>query len=266
MGPFTGETNIVEGFFNELSFPVTPGTDYSTLRSGLISSLKYLRSNGSVTKVRTDSASFRFLLETAGTDWNTKTYIRSMLTTPFENEDDTDDEYLSHTWSSEERECQGLAYAFLEDTVALSLDESPWRRAVVDILRDDECIPVYNVHNGQNAVLDAFFSSMKPLLLVKTELKPEEKKIHLRKDHGIDRLTEFSHRLTKSGYVIEVVNSLPFDSHKPGIFIKRCYSDGRIDILYPSSDMGIGVCVRTTGRNYRETKAIAAILKDLYSK
>ncbi len=266
MGTLTGEADIVEAFFNELSFPVRQGTPYSALRKGFISSLKYLRSHGAVTKVRTDRTSYKSLLDIAETDWNARTYIYSMLVTPFENEDDTGDEYLMHTWTCEEKECQGLSYACIKDTVAVSLDEEPWRRAIVDIHKDDECVSVYNVYRGQDRELDDFFESMTPVVLIETELKPEEKKIHLRKDHGIDKLADFSHKLTKCVYVTEVLNSLPFDSHRPGIFIKQCYSDGRIDILYPSSDKGIGVCVKTTGRNYRETEAIASILKEKYAK
>lgn len=179
MGTLTGEADIVEAFFNELSFPVRQGTPYSALRKGFISSLKYLRSHGAVTKVRTDRTSYKSLLDIAETDWNARTYIYSMLVTPFENEDDTDDEYLMHTWTCEEKECQGLSYACIKDTVAVSLDEEPWRRAIVDIHKDDECVSVYNVYRGQDRELDDFFESMTPVVLIETELKPEEKKRYI---------------------------------------------------------------------------------------
>lgn len=80
----------------------------------------------------------------------------------------------------------------------------------------------------------------------------------------MDVLTEFSKRLVRCPYVIEIVNSLPFNPAGRR-FIKRIYDNGLIEIVLPWTDKGFGVAVRTTGRNIRETKRISEIISERYN-
>jgi len=61
-----------------------------------------------------------------------------------------------------------------------------------------------------------------------------------------------------------VVNSLPFNPKERG-FIRRIHPDGRIELVLIWTDEGFGMVVQSTGRNLRETEAIARCLKDKYS-
>ena len=92
-----------------------------------------------------------------------------------------------------------------------------------------------------------------------------EKKIHFREDHGIDVLKRFADRIVHSDYVVEIVNSLPFNSHISR-FIKNVYKNGQIEIVLYWEDAGYGMLLQTTGRNYRETEAIAEILKTEFDR
>jgi len=101
--------------------------------------------------------------------------------------------------------------------------------------------------------------------VVSTDIEPEDKKISLRDDHGKDILLSFAKRVVNSKYVCSVINSLPFNRHDTRL-IKRCYPDGKIELVLHWNDDGIGIVVQTTGQNLRETEAIAQILRDRFDK
>jgi hypothetical protein len=48
-------------------------------------------------------------------------------------------------------------------------------------------------------------------------------------------------------------------------FIKKCHRTGIIEIVLYKTDRKYSLQVQTTGRNLRETEAIAEILNDQYS-
>lgn len=107
------------------------------------------------------------------------------------------------------------------------------------------------------------WKNQQPIHLFETTLKPEQKKISIRDDHGKDKLTEFAKKLVNSVYVIEVINSLPFNS-KDTSFIKNISYDGKIELVLHKTDKGLGLVVQTTGRTKRETDKIAKILEKEY--
>ena len=112
--------------------------------------------------------------------------------------------------------------------------------------------------------LQAWIDSLKEIVLIETDTLPSQKKVNLRDDHGKDALTAFAQKLLQSPYVKGVINSLPFNP-KEGNFIRSAYSDGRIELVLIWTDEGFGMVVQSTGRNLRETEAMAQILKDQYS-
>lgn len=107
------------------------------------------------------------------------------------------------------------------------------------------------------------WKNQQPIDLQKTPLKPDQKKISIRDDHGKDKLTDFAKKLINSEYVIEVINSLPFNP-KETSFIRNILDDGKIEIVLHKTDQGLGLVVKTTGRNKRETEEIAKILEKNY--
>ncbi|MFR7823903.1 MAG: hypothetical protein ACLU30_12460 [Odoribacter splanchnicus] len=104
----------------------------------------------------------------------------------------------------------------------------------------------------------------KPIELIESQLIPESKSISLRDDHGKDKLQAFASKLCQSPYVIEIVNSLPYNPHETQ-FIRSVKDNGLIEIVLTNTDKGLGLVLRSTGRNKRETEKIANILKENYS-
>jgi hypothetical protein len=108
-----------------------------------------------------------------------------------------------------------------------------------------------------------FIEYNSPLQLIESTLNPENKPIVLRDDHGKDILDRFAKKIRNSPYVLSIVNSLPYN-HTEKNFIRRIYPNGYIEIVLTKTDKGLGLVVSTTGRNKKETEAIAKILEEKY--
>ena len=105
--------------------------------------------------------------------------------------------------------------------------------------------------------------------LLSTNLTYEEKvddiEVNLRDDHGKDVLIEHAKRLLHSEYVVGILCSRPFaPNHRK--YVKTILPDGLIDIVLFWDDRGLSMRVKTTGRNFQETAAIAALLQEKYSR
>ena len=106
---------------------------------------------------------------------------------------------------------------------------------------------------------------MGEVTLIETTINSEDKPIALRDDHGKDKLLAFSKKVRTSIYVLSIINSLPFNPKAINL-IKEIYPDGKIELVLYWEDKGIGIIIQTTGRNYRETEAIAKELKREFDK
>lgn len=117
-------------------------------------------------------------------------------------------------------------------------------------------------YNTQEFV--SFISQHSPVVLRKCNLSPEKKPMHLREDHGKDKLKELWERLRNSPYVCALINSTPY---KPTArnFIDKVKSNGQIEIVLTDTDKGLGIVIQTTGTNRKETEEIANILEQKYS-
>lgn len=73
------------------------------------------------------------------------------------------------------------------------------------------------------------------------------KKSHLRDDHGKKELRKISDIILKETYLVEVVNSLPFDGTASS-FIERV-EDDLIYLRFYNFDKGYGLVVRTTSKD-----------------
>jgi len=167
------------------------------------------------------------------------------------------------------KETEGLAVAYIYDTIAVSFPVNEvWQKVYIKLTEKDHEIE-REVEVRHVSLLEHFEShknfieANKEIVLQETELSPYEKTIHLRDDHGKNILTDFAKRLINSSYVVEVINSLPFNS-KEGNFIRKTYPDGKIEIVLIWTEKGYGLIIQTTGRNHRETEKIAQVLEEKY--
>lgn len=208
-----------------------------------------------------------------------KQQILSSIKKPFTNDIlENDSEILdSYTFQNaelgiEEDFCIGLGIAHLQESASMSLQSHHfWSENVIAINRTDLVtfvpreVSVFNIANGEtmNKEIVDFLEFNRTIELIETDINPELKAIHLRDDHGIDVLEQFARRIVQSGFVISVINSLPFNRHTTR-FIRRIFRDGTIEIVLHWEDDGYGMVIQTTGRNYHETKAIADILRHRY--
>lgn len=104
-----------------------------------------------------------------------------------------------------------------------------------------------------------------PVELLTSPLAPAQKVVKLRDDHGKDKLMEHARYLLNSPYVEGVLKSLSFKNHtKNYINNKSDFAHGIIDVVLFWEDRGYCMRVKTTGRNIRETIAIADILSKRY--
>ncbi|WP_212637855.1 hypothetical protein [Desulfocicer vacuolatum] len=188
-----------------------------------------------------------------------------------------EDLYLEKSYKlnhhGDKKEAIGLASAYLNDTVCIGFEsESFWKQIEHGLEISDNglgsnfetVLSVSNSHHFKLQVFQEWIEFHQPVYLIKTTLEINEKRISLRHDHGKDVLLKFSNRLTKSPYITEIVNSLPFNP-KCRNFIKSTDANGLIEIVLPHTDQGLGLIVQTTGRNIRETEKIAEILEKQFS-
>lgn len=183
--------------------------------------------------------------------------------------------FTSKELNIEQEYCDGLAIADIMDIPSFSLkNHHIWENNKLKIWKETQSFPeeveVYNLSNEQILTSNKFrdyTESISNITLVASELTYQEKtkKIHLRDDHGKDVLKRFAKIILRNDYLEEVINSLPFNRNTSR-FIRRVYKNGLIELVLHWEDEGFGMVVQTTGRNYRETKAIAEILKDEFDR
>ena len=152
------------------------------------------------------------------------------------------------------------------DSIALSVgDAGEWDKSLISIKYNREDVSVRNVFSlNQFLVHKKWIEELKPVELIECSIPVSKKSVHITDDHGKDKLKEFCDKNIRSPYVCSVRST----SYSVGIheFIKKVCTDGAIEIVLPWTDKGLSVVVKTTGRNMREIRAIAEILKDKYGK
>jgi len=201
-----------------------------------------------------------------------------MLKRPFIKDEDEEviDKYIEANYLFEDKEsgitkteCTGLASAYLYETLSVSLPSMPvWNKIKLPIIIETEeetrIESVFNVSSKksfENEEIAEYVENLGNVELVETDIAPDDKKIHLADHHGKDKLKELANQLKNSPYVVEMRST----NWKGKKFIRKIRKDGTIDIVLYKTDKGYALWVQTTGRNLRETKAIAQILDDRYS-
>lgn len=171
--------------------------------------------------------------------------------------------------------CNGLAVAHVRKELCSSITlHSIWDvteisfHKIINVDLETEIVTVPNVTQEKHFEVESirnFVEYLGELDLRETEINPKEKPIALRDDHGKDKLIAFSKRVVQSKFVLSVINSLPFNPKCINL-IKEVYSDGKIEMVLYWEDKGIGIIIQTTGTNYRETDAIAEILRKEFDR
>ena len=210
-----------------------------------------------------------------------RNFLYGMITPPFIREEDgeIENQYLESNYFFEDAgnnviktECLGLVSAYLYETLSISFDSQPvWRQTQLQIIiENDQSIRKENVFNiyskssfVQQDILD-FVESISEIELQETDLSPVDKNIHLADHHGKQELQQLCEQLKQNSYVTEM-KSMEWCRGKCNNFIKKCYKDGVIEIVLYQTERKYSLWVQSTGRNLRETKAIAEILKERYS-
>ena len=258
----------MELFFNELCLDPTANIKYADItRLGVLHNL--LR-KWKISGCRISHKDYAELIRQAktmpGTNPNVIGFLFGFLRQPYEDDsvEEKQEDYLASTWLYEGKACYGLALAYIMESMSVSICDQIWNQPILHIGRDASIVDVRNLFDeGTFHYHIKWLEGLQPLELITCSDRPEEKRIKLRDDHGKDILKAFSDRLVNSEYVIEIINSMPFNS-KNRRFIHKIREDGIIEIVLPWTDEGHGIVVKTTGRNLRETERIAEILKDKY--
>jgi hypothetical protein len=204
--------------------------------------------------------------------------LYGMIIQPFINEDDEEieTEYLGSEYLFEDEssgitktECLGLASAYLYETPAISFASlSVWENKILqiiilsgEVLSTGDVLNVSKKESFVENVITTFIENQAEIVLKESSIEPDSKKYHFSAHHGVNELTNFWKKLKSSPYVIES-RSTDWGGKK---FIRKIDKTGVLEIVLTDSDRQYALWVQTTGKNYRETRAIAEILKEEFS-
>lgn len=252
-----------------------------TLKSAGLHGIKKVRYAGDLTSVRlSDEYSVQDYCNTRMKE-NGAILVLSMATKPQVPEDDDNvlEDYLETQTSvlgdDESVQADSFNAAFCMGTYCIGFaSDAFWTKLQYQIKvsnnGSDEQYVWYCVsvpEHYDNADFQEWIEQRLPLDLQTSKLSPDKKPISLRKDHGKDKLMEHARNLLNSPYVESVLTSLPFNSFTKAYIDKQSdFAHGLIDVVLFWEDKGYCMRVKTTGRNIRETIAIAEILSKRYGR
>ena len=199
-------------------------------------------------------------------------FIYSFFHSPYERKTMTDDDeykFITHDLYFDNNKANGFLWAHIYDTFAFRLlTNEKWNSDF--ILTEDrtngQSVSIHHVATSENVNNQKeWIESLKEISLQSSSILPENKKFHVRDDHGVDVLKDFWNKIKKCEYVEACINSIPFNSHDRKL-IKTVKPNGEIELVLYWTDKGLGICIKTTGRNFRETQRIAEILETKYSE
>jgi hypothetical protein len=193
-----------------------------------------------------------------------------------EKEDENiEKEYCLHTFLyNNSTPCYGLSIAYLHDWPAISIASSnDWKKNEILIIKtqgNSNLIQVaagniYSTSCCDNEIIQALLNKYITTKLIQTTIHPKKKNVHIPKHHGYKILYKFSQELCQNEYIESIINSLPMNS-KEDKFVIESKRDGIIHLRLHWTDEGFGIAVQSTGRNIRETNAIADIINRRFNR
>ncbi|MCC5916086.1 MAG: hypothetical protein JJU02_02040 [Cryomorphaceae bacterium] len=277
----------MELMFNELSVVPYSANKYEAIeRMTLLAKtfkkardfgFKRIRSDVSVSEIRlADNYTVHSWLIDSAVSPELKGFMFGSIITPFINEEDgqveeayIEAEYFYVKNEIEKIPCLGLAAAHLYELPSISLNTcDEWQRNLLPIIvaKDDKSedyqIPnVFDETCFAEAGIIAFVENLDEVELLETTLNPNEKDIHLADHHGKNELKALCDRLKQNEYVVAMRSTY----WGGNTFVRKIHKNGVVEITLIKSQRKYALLVQTTGRNYRETEAIANKLRDRYS-
>lgn len=263
-----------EVFFNELCLN-NKTNDYSVMKN-LMECYRMLKSE-KFTVCRIDEEYKQKLLSylkdiNGVSQRDISSFCYSFFHSPFEKESMTDEEetkFITHDLYYKGHKTIGLLWAYTYDTFAFSLltdDEWNSDSIFVDDNFTNQQVSIHHISTVENITNQTeWIESLKDIELISSLTLPENKVFKVRHDHGIDVLKDFWDKIKNCKYVEACVNSIPYNSHDRRL-IKTVKPNGEIELVLYWTDKGLGMCIKTTGRNFRETQKIAEFLEANYSK
>lgn len=278
----------MELLFNELSTKPLSSDKYSAIeKMKLFSETVAEGRKRGFKRIRSDLDSHQIELTTNYSvhDWLTskqfpeilRNNLYGMLIRPFIKEGDEAREsaYIKADYFFEDKDnevsktkCYGLASAYIYETLTVSLQSSPaWLKNElrITITSGDSTVEenVPNIFSRNCFTIDQINSIVENLgdiVLLESDIAPDKKKIHLAVHHGQRELEELWDKLKNSPFV-EEGRSIEWGGKT---FYKNPKKDGKVDIVHLKSDRRYALQILTTGRNLRETTAIAKKLEERY--
>lgn len=207
-----------------------------------------------------------------------KDILLGMVVLPFIKEEDEhiEEQYIKANYFYEDAEngidktqCVGFASAYLYDTLSISFSSCTyWHKTKYPIIieADGESTTdvIYNVFSNTAFNTEEILKQIESygtVVLEETKIKVADKKRHIAPHHGTKELNELCDQLELSPYV-EDMRSTNWGGTK---FIRKTTKEGFIEIVLYKTQRKYALLVKTTGRNKRETDAIAEILNERYS-
>ena len=215
---------------------------------------------------------FEYLKNVEGVNLkNLNDFIYSFFRPPFEPQKMTDEDesrFINNSYRFNNLTVEGLAWAAIKNTLALSLStDKDWDTDIIELIingQKSNTIKVRNISRKEHLnSLSNWINSLAPIKLKAVSIPPQNKKFHVRDDHGKDELKSFWDKIKNNPYIIECVNSLPFNSKKRK-FIEECGTDGIINLRLLWTSKGLGLCIKTTGHDIYETEEIAKQIESEY--
>lgn len=263
----------MESFFNELSLN-SNFKDY-----GIITNLKECyqglhEKKFTICRISEKQRTllFEYLKNIEGVNLkNLNDFIYSFFRPPFEPKKMTDQDesqFINNSYSFKNIQVEGLAWAAIKNTIALSLStDKDWHTDIIELIingQKNNRVKVRNISKKDHLdTLSAWIDFLTQIELQKTSISPHDKKFHVRDDHGKDELKAFWDKIKKNPYIIECINSLPFNSKKRK-FIEECRADGIINLRLLWTSKGLGLCIKTTGHGIYQTTEIAKQIESEY--
>jgi len=204
--------------------------------------------------------------------------LYGMIVLPFIDEDDDEIEarFIEANYFFEDAangiaktECLGIASAHLYETICISLQSNQaWKNNGLNISieanNNIQIETVANVFSKGCFEIPTILNIAEGLGTVNLQLSilaPDNKFIHLADHHGQKELKAFWNRLKNNPYVIEG-RSTNWGGRR---FIRNFDRNGVVEIVLVDTERQYALWVQTTGRNLRETQAIAELLCERYS-
>lgn len=282
---------MIEPCFNELTIEplCTSDEEVKERVNALIQVLKGIKKEG-ISKVRyeRDFSDIKLKKEYTLHDYcidknpvnrNHSAFLYSILRRPYIDEDKEErfyeyDDAKFVSQDGKEYDCIGLYIAHITDSFTVGFNTTPFngdisQRCHLRLKSDGKTkeasvLCITEPSHINNLELIDLISNQEDLDVNCCNIDPENKKRKsFPKHHGSKECKEFEKRILESKYVIEVINSIDFNSSERDC-ISKVYSDNKIDIRLTYTKQGYGVCILTSAKTTIQNHWIAKHIRKKY--